>query len=111
MTGATFPLGTRVRVCSEDPDHHTRVPRYLRGHVGEIVGSGGEWPVPDDVARGRPAPRAGTVYAVRFAAPELWGTGEHTVTADLWECYLERAPELAEARVLERAASVEEDAR
>jgi nitrile hydratase subunit beta len=98
MSGARFRPGARVHVCSEDPDHHTRVPRYLRGHVGQVVALGGEWPLPDDVARGRPAPRVETVYAVRFAARDLWGTGDHTVTADLWECYLEQAPEPEEAR-------------
>jgi nitrile hydratase len=43
------------------------------------------------VARGVAPPRVDTVYAVRFTAAELWGTGSHTVTADLWECYLEEA--------------------
>jgi nitrile hydratase len=80
-----------VRAGSTDPDHHTRLPRYLRGHVGEIVAAGQEWPLPDDVARGISEPRVETVYSVRFTAAELWGTGSHTVTADLWECYLEEA--------------------
>ena len=86
----SFPPGTRVRARSTDPDHHTRLPRYLRGHVGEVVGSAPRCPLPDDVARGI-GPRNETVYAVRFTAAELWGTGSHTVTADLWECYLEEA--------------------
>ena len=30
-------------------------------------------------------------YAVRFAAADLFGSGDHTVTVDLWESYLERA--------------------
>jgi nitrile hydratase len=84
----SFPPGARVRARSADPDHHTRLPRYLRGHVGEVVTAGRRWPLPDDVARGI-EPRVETVYAVRFTAAELWGTGTHTVTADLWECYLE----------------------
>jgi nitrile hydratase len=29
------------------------------------------------------------VYAVRFPAAQLWGEGEHTVTVDLWQSYLE----------------------
>jgi nitrile hydratase subunit beta len=84
----TFPPGTRVRAACEDPDHHTRIPRYLRGHVGEVVTALGQWPLPDDVARGVPDPRVQTVYTVRFRAADLWGTGRHTVTADLWEAYL-----------------------
>lgn len=87
----SFPHGARVRARTIDPDHHTRLPRYLRGHVGEVVGTGWPWPLPDDVARGVTPPRTETVYAVRFDAAELWGSGDHTVTADLWECYLEEA--------------------
>ncbi len=87
----TLRPGTRVRTSSADPDHHTRLPRYLRGQIGEIVYVGREWPLPDDVARGVAAPRAETVYTVRFAAARLWGTGRHTVLADLWESYLEQA--------------------
>jgi nitrile hydratase len=87
----SFRPGTWVRARSTDPDHHTRLPRYLRGHVGEVVEAGPQCPLPDDVARGVAPPRVDTVYAVRFTAAELWGTGSHTVTADLWECYLEEA--------------------
>jgi nitrile hydratase subunit beta len=90
--------GTRVRTKSADPDHHTRLPRYLRGQIGEIVYVGREWPLPDDVARGVAAPRAETVYTVQFAAAGLWGTGRHTVLADLWESYLEQADSEADSK-------------
>jgi nitrile hydratase len=79
-----------VRVRASDPDHPTRGPRYVRGHTGEVIAALGRWPVPDDSARGRP-PRVETCYAVRFTAADLWGSGEHTVTVDLWESYLDRA--------------------
>jgi nitrile hydratase len=85
----TYPAGTRIRVRAVDPDHHTRVPRYVRGHAGEIIAAIGRWPVPDDSARGI-APREETCYAVRFTAAELWGSGDHTVTVGLWERYLDR---------------------
>jgi nitrile hydratase len=91
VSGVRFPLGSQVRARADDPDHHTRLPRYLRGHVGEVIVAGQEWPLPDDVARGIASPRVETVYAVRFTAAELWGAGDHTVTADLWERYLEVA--------------------
>ena len=84
-----FAPGTRVRARLLDPDHHTRLPGYVRGHVGEIVEKEGVWPLPDDRARGIVPPRVETVYAVRFPAAALWGTGTHTVTVDLWESYLE----------------------
>ncbi len=86
-----FSAGARVRARVTDPDHHTRLPRYVAGHVGEIVEAEGEWPLPDDGAQGVARPRVETVYAVRFAAAELWGQGAHVVTVDLWESYLEVA--------------------
>jgi nitrile hydratase subunit beta len=87
----SFAPGARVRAHSLDPDHHNRLPRYVRGHTGEVIETEGQWPVPDDLARGIRPPRVETVYAVRFAAGQLWGTGAHTVTVDLWESYLEEA--------------------
>jgi Nitrile hydratase beta subunit, C-terminal len=86
-----FARGTRVRARLTDPDHHIRLPRYVRGHVGEVVDSHGDWPLPDDSARGITPSRVETVYAVRFPASGLWGAGDHTVTVDLWESYLEEA--------------------
>ena len=89
MSGAAFAVGDRVRAKPGDPDHHTRVPRYVRGHTGRIVARLGEWPLPDASAAGAVRPQM--CYAVRFAAAELFGRGEHTVTVDLWESYLDRA--------------------
>lgn len=86
-----FAPGAAVRALPGDPDHHTRVPRYVRGHVGEVVTAQGEWTLPDDSARGVVPPRVETVYAVRFPARDLWGEGAHTVIVDLWESYLEDA--------------------
>ncbi len=82
-----FAAGDRVRARSADPDGHTRLPRYIRGHVGEVVGVRATWALPDQMVRGitRPEP----VYAVRFEADELWGSGSHSVTLDLWESYVE----------------------
>jgi len=87
----SFQAGARVRARAGDPDHHTRVPRYVRGHTGEVVSILGQWPLPDDRARGIVPPRVENCYAVRFSAADLWGSGDHTVTVDLWESYLDRA--------------------
>jgi hypothetical protein len=87
----TYEAGARVRVKTGDPDHHTRVPRYVRGHTGEVVTALGEWTLPDDSARGIEPPRVEACYAVRFRAADLWGRGDHTVTVDLWESYLDRS--------------------
>jgi len=87
----SLPPGTRVRARLGDPDHHTRVPRYVRGHTGVIVEDTGQWPLADDVARRIDPPRVETVYAVRFPAADLWCSGDHSVILDLWESYLEEA--------------------
>jgi nitrile hydratase len=52
-----------------------------------VVECEGRYPRPDDRARGlntEPEP----VYAVRFAARDLFGDGDHTVTIALWQSYL-----------------------
>jgi hypothetical protein len=85
----SFAVGDRVRAKPGDPGHHTRVPRYVRGHTGEIVARLGDWALPDVSVAGVTRPEA--CYAVRFAARELFGAGDHTVTVDLWESYVERA--------------------
>ncbi|WP_030256422.1 SH3-like domain-containing protein [Streptomyces violens] len=90
---SSFTAGDAVRVRPVDPVGHTRVPRYIRGHVGRIVDAQGQWPLADDRAAGITEPRVETVYTVAFPARELWGEGTHEVTVDLWESYLERAAE------------------
>ncbi|MQA97383.1 MAG: nitrile hydratase subunit beta [Streptosporangiales bacterium] len=82
-----FAPGDRVRVRVGDPGHHTRRPRYVRGQRGVIVESQGPWPLADESAQGLD-PRSEVVYTVGFAARDLWGSGAHTVTVDLWESYL-----------------------
>jgi nitrile hydratase len=84
-----FAVGDRVRTCSVDPPHHTRLPRYARGHFGDVVEVAGTWPLADDRAQGIEDPRTEPVYVVRFAARELWGEGDHAVTVELWQSYLE----------------------
>jgi nitrile hydratase len=87
----TLAPGTRVRARLGDPDHHTRLPAYVRGQTGEVVEVAGQWPLPDDRAQGVVPPRVETVYSVRFPAAALWGDGAHVVVVDLWESYLEEA--------------------
>ncbi|SFS65359.1 SH3-like domain-containing protein [Saccharopolyspora flava] len=88
MSEPRFAPGSRVRAALTDPPHHTRVPRYVRGRVGEVVECQGAYPLPDDRARRFPDSRVEPVYTVRFAARDLWGEGAHHVTVDLWESYL-----------------------
>jgi hypothetical protein len=82
-----FRPGDLVRTRAVDPDGHSRLPRYVRGAVGVVVEPAGHHPLADDRARGRdPEPQA--VHHVRFAAADLFGSGDHTVTVELWEDYL-----------------------
>jgi nitrile hydratase len=90
---AKFKLGDKVRARNIHPKTHTRLPRYVRGHTGEIVRIHGCHVFPDSNAIG-----AGEdpqwLYAVRFGGLELWGEGTDPavkVTIDAWEQYLEPA--------------------
>ena len=80
--------GDRVRASRDDPAHHNRVPRYVRGAGGTVVEAQGQPPRPDERSRGILAP-VETVYTVRFTAGELFGEGDHEVTVDVWESHLE----------------------
>jgi hypothetical protein len=82
-----FSPGEQVRTSRADPPHHTRLPRYARGATGTIVEHQGWYPLPDRRASQLPA-EPEPVYTVRFAARELFGEGDHTVTLDLWQSYL-----------------------
>lgn len=84
-----FRTGARVLVRPDDSPGHHRAPRYVRGHTGTVVGVHGRHALPDDVVAHVAAPRVEPVYAVEFTARSLWGSGEHTVTVNLWEAYLE----------------------
>jgi nitrile hydratase len=87
---ARFAVGDRVRTRAVDPPHHTRLPRYARGQVGEVVEVQGTWILADDRAQRRAEPRVETVYTVRFRADDLWGPpAGHLVQVELWESYLE----------------------
>lgn len=88
-----FPLGETVRCRNLNPTGHTRLPRYVRGRLGEIVAWHGAHVFPDTNSQGKGEdPRH--LYTVRFTAWELWGEAANprdSVCLDLWEPYLERA--------------------
>jgi nitrile hydratase subunit beta len=88
-SAALFKPGDRVRTRQMNPSHHTRLPRYLRGHVGEVVSCHGAHVFPDSDSRGLGEdPRH--LYTLRFTAAEVWGHGgRDLIHADLWEPYLE----------------------
>ena len=88
-TAPQFQPGDKVRTRHLNPAHHTRLPRYLRGHVGEIVTWHGAHVFPDSNSRGLGEdPRH--LYTLRFRASDVWGNGARDlIHADLWEPYLE----------------------
>jgi len=90
---ARFKPGDRVMTRTINPTGHTRLPRYLRHHLGEIIAVHGAHVFPDSSAAGK-GEDPQWLYTAKFAASELWGPdADHrdSVTADLWEPYLERA--------------------
>jgi nitrile hydratase beta subunit len=85
-----FAVGDRVRGRKIHPRGHTRLPRYVRGRVGEIVVDLGDFTFADDNGALREAALQ-RVYTVRFTAAELWGTDSlDAVNVDLWESHLEQ---------------------
>ncbi len=84
-----FRPGDRVRARNITPEGHTRLPRYARGKVGEIVLVHGIHVFPDSNAMGQ-GENPQWLYTVRFTAEELWGRNTRdSVCIDLWEPYLE----------------------
>ena len=86
-----YSVGDRVRAVNLHPAGHTRLPRYIRGKVGEVTRVYGAQGFQDaEAIHGRCG--AMPVYAVRFDSKEVWGeSGEanSSVTLDMWEAYLE----------------------
>ena len=90
---ALFRPGDRVRAKNMHPVTHTRLPRYVRGHVGTIERDHGCHVFPDSAAHdGGDDPQ--WLYTVVFDGAEVWGPdGDPTVTIsiDAFEPYLEPA--------------------
>ena len=69
---------------------HTRVPRYLRRHIGLVERLACVWPNPGDSADSGTYGQPELVYTVAFEAGDLFGPGaDHTLSADLPESDLE----------------------
>jgi nitrile hydratase beta subunit len=90
---ARFKLGDRVRAINTHPKSHTRLPRYVRGHIGVIERIHGAHVFPDSIVAGK-GENPQWLYTVRFEARELWGPGADPtvkVSIDAFEPYLEHA--------------------
>jgi nitrile hydratase beta subunit len=89
LAPALFKTGDMVRARNHHPSTHTRLPRYLRGRMGEIVSVHGAHVFPDSNATGK-GEDPQWLYTVRFTAGEVWGrNSKDMIHADLWEPYLE----------------------
>ena len=90
---AAFKIGDRVRMRNVHPKGHTRLPRYVRGHVGVIERVHGCHVFPDVHASPSREEDPQWLYTVAFEGRELWGDAADPtlrISVDAWEPYLER---------------------
>ena len=88
-----FAVGDRVVVRADFVPGHVRMPAYIRGKRGVVVGESPLYPYPDAHAHGVAAADEPT-YDVRFSTAELWPNGADAafVNVAVFQSYLERAP-------------------
>jgi nitrile hydratase len=92
-TKPIFGIGEKVLAKNINPLTHTRLPRYVRGHVGIIERVIGCHVFPDSNSTGA-GENPQWLYTVRFDGRELWGAGSDAtikVSVDAWEPYLSLA--------------------
>jgi len=71
VPGPAFRPGDRVRVRDDHVNGHVRMPGYIRGKMGVVVGVSPRYPFPDAHAHGVDADDEPT-YDVRFKSRDLW---------------------------------------
>jgi nitrile hydratase len=90
---AQFKPGDRVRMKNINPPTHTRLPRYVRGHVGVIEREQGCHVFPDSASIDA-GENPQWLYTVVFDGRELWGPDADPtvkVSVEAFEPYLEPA--------------------
>lgn len=90
---ARFKPGDRVRAKNIHPATHTRLPRYVRGHVGVVERDHGCHVFPDSAALDA-GENPQWLYTVVFESRELWGPDADPAlksSIDAFEPYLEPA--------------------
>lgn len=88
---ARLAVGNIVRAININPATHTRLPWFVRGKRGVVVGDRGVFGFPDTNSQLK-GEKPQHVYSVMFDARELWGDAARTndkVYLDLWEDYLQ----------------------
>ena len=92
-TEPKFKLGDKVRCKNINPATHTRLPRYVRGHVGIVELNHGTHVYPDSASiDGTENPQ--WLYTVVFESRELWGADADPtikISIDAFEPYLDPA--------------------
>ena len=92
-TAARFAVGNRVRAKTINPATHTRLPRYVRGHVGVVERVQGCHVYPDTAAIEQ-GEHPQWLYTVCFDNRELWGADADPtvkVSIEAFEPYLDPA--------------------
>jgi nitrile hydratase beta subunit len=90
---ARFKAGDNVRAKNIHPATHTRLPRYVRGHVGVVERDHGVHVYPDSASI-EAGENPQWLYTVVFDGRELWGAESDPtvkVSIDAFEPYLELA--------------------
>jgi nitrile hydratase beta subunit len=89
-TTPAFAVGERVRAKERSVPGHTRLPGYVRGHVGVVELIQPASVLPDTNAHFE-GENPQHVYTVRFDSHELWGadTERFALTAEMFESYLD----------------------
>jgi nitrile hydratase subunit beta len=92
-TRERFKAGDQVRVRADYVPGHVRMPGYIRGKTGVVVGESPAYPFPDAHAHGMPSQDEPT-YDVRFRSQDLWpdSADPALVHVGVFQSYLERAP-------------------
>ena len=88
-----YPVGGRVQVKNDFVPGHVRLPAYVRGKTGVVVGVSPAYPFPDAHAHGVDAQDEPT-YDVQFRAQDLWPDASDAalVHVGVFESYLLRLP-------------------
>jgi nitrile hydratase len=86
-----FAIGEAVRVKNEFVSGHTRMPGYIRGKTGMVVGVSPLTPYPDAAAHNMQVAREPT-YDVRFRSAELWpdAAEDALIHVGVFQSYLEK---------------------
>ncbi len=88
-----FASGDKVVARNIHPPGHTRLPRYVRGHVGTVTAILGTFAFPDTLAHGK-GPLPQPTYMVRFSGEELWGPDcepNSSLSIEMFDDYLDPA--------------------